>query len=549
MKARSAATAAATILLLFLLIWLAAPILRVPRPGEEIDRLLPGFPAEPESLALSNDSLDAVLVPRDGSWMIIRPIKDWADSGEAHRILSLLEKAPVVRVVDPEPESGVPYGLEPPRATVRAGGRILRIGDGNPTGDGVYAAAAPSPAVLLAGKPFAEFPRIRLHHLRDRRPLHYPYRLVESLAFTRRGKTTTLLRVGKESWTVEEAGLRANERAAWRILAHLKDGRVHDWDRRGAYRAGDDPFTFQVRWAEGEASLTVGAAVPETALRTALASDREGTILLPRRLIDSLETWSGSFLDPLLFRGDLTGEETVEVEGPEGEFVIVREEKGWRLGGEGGRKADPSRTRAFLIALGRLKALRFLDPADAVAEGDRVLRVKTKSEEVTVERGVAGILVGRRAGERGALILEPNAAGVIGVGAEDLVSRLLFPEKIRGADKVRILFEGFTVEATREEGGWRLREPFPSAARPEAFETLLSRLAALRWVGRAPGERLDEPLVRIEAEGGGEKWTLRLGGRPLLNLAETDGTAGLLELPADASAWVPARLDHWRVSP
>jgi len=547
MTGRRTITAAAAVLLLFALIWLIAPIHRLHREEALSDPLLPGFPAEPESLFLANDSVEAVLVPRDDSWMIVRPVKDVADSAEIRRILTLLRGAPALRIVDPAPDSAGRFGLDPPRAVVRAGGRILAVGDPNPTRDGVYAARPPGPEVLLTVNAFAGFPGIRLADLRDRRPLRFPYRRVESVAFTRRGRTVTLRRTGRNSWTAEEAGVRGNAVAAWRILAHLMEGRVHGWTGGEAYRAGDDPFTFRVGWPSGEASLTIGAGVPETALRVARAPDRSDAILLPRRVIDSLETWSRVLLDPFLLGGNPAAEESVFIEGEGEPFTLARAGEGWTVrSGAGGEEADPSRTRAYLTALGRLRAARFLDPADAAGEGTTVLRIRTGSGEAAVERRPGGVLVGRRAGEKGALILEPAAEGVTGVSAEDFRSRRLFPAEIRAARRVRIEFPGFTVEASREGVEWTLREPIPGPGRNASFEDLLDRLASLRWVRREREEGLAETLVRIEAEGEWGVRTLRLGGSPALVLAETEEPAGLLEIAADAAVWVPARLDHWR---
>ena len=146
---------------------------------------------------------------KDTTWTLVAPVAVEADQTEMATVVSSLESLERVKVIEENPASAAPFGLEPPRIRVAfktagdATPKVLLIGNKTPTGGDVYARLEGAPAVFLIGG--------YLEGTFNREP--FDLREKTALKFTREDVTGVTLVQGSSRLALEKAG---ND---WKLVA------------------------------------------------------------------------------------------------------------------------------------------------------------------------------------------------------------------------------------------------------------------------------------------------------------------------------------------
>ena len=167
-------------------------------------------PGTIEEVEITNASSAVVRVTKkDTTWAVVAPEAVEADQTEVATVVSSLESLERVRVVEENPASAAPFGLEPPRIRVKfktagdATPKVLLVGNKTPTGGDVYARLEGAPAVFLIGG--------YLEGTFNRSP--FDLREKTALKFTREDVTGVTLVQGSERLSLEKSG---ND---WKLVA------------------------------------------------------------------------------------------------------------------------------------------------------------------------------------------------------------------------------------------------------------------------------------------------------------------------------------------
>ncbi|MFH1680753.1 MAG: DUF4340 domain-containing protein [Candidatus Eisenbacteria bacterium] len=406
---------------------LLASLARVPgcadrRGGEGEPALLFPRTEEPrDRLEIRSDSLEALFRREEGEWRIERPFPDRADPSRISGILVAIDAARVLRVVDDAPEGLVPYGLDPPAGSIAVPGGEVWFGTRNPSGDGVYVLRPPGREVLLADNALLPVATLTLGRVRDRVLLRFPARSVDRLAVLRGGSRTALRRLEPGRWLVEESGTRGDAAAVFGVLRLLAGDGVHSFQDSLPYEPGAEEIAVDLAWEGGEAGLRVGAAVPRTSLAQALATDRAKPFRIPLHLVDSLLVRAGGLVDLGLFAGNPLDARAVSFRSEEFSFELTRgEEGGWFLRAEETIPAFTPHVRALLRNLGRVVATGAVPPGSFSFREPAAWSIAVDAEAVEIAEDAGGLLA-RRAGEEGALRLDPAVRALLETRAGSLL--------------------------------------------------------------------------------------------------------------------------------
>ncbi len=115
-------------------------------------------PGTIEEVEITNAKAEVTrIAKKDSTWSVVAPAPMEADAAEVAGVVSQIESLERTKVIEENPASAAPFGLEPPRIRVafKAAGdtqpRTLLIGNKTPTGSDLYAKVDGAPAVFLIG--------------------------------------------------------------------------------------------------------------------------------------------------------------------------------------------------------------------------------------------------------------------------------------------------------------------------------------------------------------------------------------------------------------
>jgi len=149
-------------------------------------RLLPIEQREITGLSVRSQGEDIVLAPGEsGTWKILAPIQTEADSREIDALVRALVLGKVSRVVEDQPTTLAPFGLETPTLvlTITAGEHeeTLSIGDSGPISSTLYVMRAKDKKVLLTDLAAKDFFNKRLFTFRRKELLRFDQTRAERL--------------------------------------------------------------------------------------------------------------------------------------------------------------------------------------------------------------------------------------------------------------------------------------------------------------------------------------------------------------------------------
>jgi hypothetical protein len=178
---------------------------------------------------------EIILAPDEKqTWMITAPIRTEADSREVNELLRTLLLGTVTRVIEEQPPSLAPFGLEHPSVTftLAAGDRqeTLSLGDIGPISSTLYAMRGSDKKVLLTDLPPKILLSKSLASLRRKEVLPVTQDTVERLRLSN-PKTEVLLErmeeTGKQRWRIRSPiEARADQPAVRNLLIKLSDLRA-----------------------------------------------------------------------------------------------------------------------------------------------------------------------------------------------------------------------------------------------------------------------------------------------------------------------------------
>src|SRR5688572_1288387 len=132
-------------------------------PASELDtpareKVFTITPGTVEEVEITSAKAEVTRATKKGdTWSIVAPAAMEADANEVIQMVSQIESLERTKVIEENPASAAPFGLEPPRIRVafKAAGdaaqKVLLIGNKTPTGGDLYAKVDGAPAVFLIG--------------------------------------------------------------------------------------------------------------------------------------------------------------------------------------------------------------------------------------------------------------------------------------------------------------------------------------------------------------------------------------------------------------
>lgn len=244
------------------------------------------------------------LARQPAGWRIVSPLADAADERAVAALLRACRQTPVLRVIE-EPEALHAYGLDPPRARIRLEGveaPALDIGDGDPTGTGVFARVAGRPGVLVLDAGVGQaLLRADPGWLRDRALVRLAAAEVARVEIRDGARQVRLARESGGWWIVAPTRLPASDIEMDRLLRGLQGARIRAFadefrPEDPALGLGAGAVEIRIATSEGDQVVRLGAATSDGA-RYATRKDRDTVLLLESTSVPAVPADLDALLD------------------------------------------------------------------------------------------------------------------------------------------------------------------------------------------------------------------------------------------------------------
>lgn len=186
-----------------------------------------------EELEITNATAEVTRVARkDATWSIVAPEAIEADPTEVATVVSSLESLERTKVIDENPASAQPFGLEPPRirlAFKTAGdpaAKVLLIGNKTPTGGDLYAKVDGAPAIFLIGGFLEDTFNRKTFDLREKSALKFSRDDVNAVSLTQGTARVSLTKSGNDWRLSAPTSARADGAAVDAIIGQLQQARM-----------------------------------------------------------------------------------------------------------------------------------------------------------------------------------------------------------------------------------------------------------------------------------------------------------------------------------
>lgn len=263
-----------------------------------------------------------------------------------------------------------------------------------------------------------------------------------------------------------------------------------------------------------EYRLRIGgqAAAPEGARYAELSgtgAPDPGVGLLAREVVEQLRVDVRAFLGRQLLPYARSEVARVELRGAGGERTLVRDERGWRLGGPEGPRADAEAVNDLFFQMARVSAARYLEAEEA----RRALEASPSVEVTQVPRSGSPTRVRLGApcpGDAQSIVAlretDPELAGCVPAtvfpslttSATDLVDRTPFPFRADEVDHVTMTEGADVLELVRSGSRFDLLKPRARELELDAGNEFVQALVSARGelvtpnLG-APGQQANQP--------------------------------------------------------
>lgn len=186
-----------------------------------------------EEVEITNASAEVTRVARkDSTWSIVAPEGIEADTVEVSTVVSSLESLERTKVIDDNPASAAPFGLDPARirlAFKTAGdptAKVLLIGSKTPTGGDLYAKVDGAPAIFLIGGHLEDTFNRKTFDLRDKSVLKFSREDVTAVSLTQGTTRVSLTKSGNDYRLSAPVVARADGSAVEAIISQLQQARM-----------------------------------------------------------------------------------------------------------------------------------------------------------------------------------------------------------------------------------------------------------------------------------------------------------------------------------
>ena len=383
-------------------------------------------PASVEEVEITNDKAQTTRVAKkDTIWSIVAPSAMEADSNEVIQMVSQLESLERAKVIEENPASAAPFGLEPPRIRVafKAAGeptpRVLLIGNKTPTGGDLYAKVEGQPAVFLIGGFLEDTFNRKPFDLREKTVLKFTSDGVTGITLVQGTTRIVLEKTGNDWKLTAPSGAKADGAAVGALIGQVAQAKMTGITEGDASPAAlkehglDKPQAIvTIRTGSATAELAIGKKEDDTHV---FARDLSRPLIfsVDKTLFDGLAKKADDFRvkDVFAYRSfTATGMDVVY--GGE-TYTFAKKKEGevdkWSQTKPAEKAVDAAKFDDFLTTLSNLRAESFSDKpltgGDSVTVFARFGEVGTPQAETVTLRKVGSTVHAIRSGEAGAAVV------------------------------------------------------------------------------------------------------------------------------------------------
>ncbi len=322
-------------------------------------------------------------------WRIVSPLKTDADNPAINSMVTTLKNLKVEKVVSESPEDLAPFGLDKPAIEIglKVSGEaeappVLLVGGKSPVGYNSYAMRKGENKVLLLSTHLKTQFEKDLYGFREKRLFGFKQNEIERVRVLHEGKPLFELAREEETWRlVHPFQARASESDVNKILNKLTGLRAESFDDE----APKDLAAYGLDKPTWKVELVLKPEHTRAVLLLGKAHDTDGTqyvyakrevqptvVSLKADLVDTFDKKPEDLREKRVFPVKTWKVRKAELAREGQEIVLVKHDGSkWRITAPIDARADSDKVSAFLAALSRLEAQRFLDkPSDQGALAD-----------------------------------------------------------------------------------------------------------------------------------------------------------------------------------
>jgi hypothetical protein len=478
-------------------------------------------------------------VKRDEHWHLTEPLSVPADDQKYREMVRYLTELRQLRVVEEQPSTLDPFGLNAPVLEVRvymkepAPPLVLRLGDKNPTGSGYYTQVEGRPAVYLTSTAAKDVLDASLFDLRDKTVLAFdPAAVQEVQLASDTASPVHLLRQDADHWQITApVSAPADAKQVQALLRSIHDTKVQTFVAESA--ADLEPYGLQtpaLRLAltmgqeRSVKALLLGRVEPDRKGIYARPSDGSNIVLLPQQFWDNLPKTATALRDKTLLRYDRDHITRLELHSADEQIVITRTgPRQYQLEQPVSTAGDGDAIYSLLWDLKELKA------KDVVAEAPEQLQpyglepsrlrvtLWEEAADKTQEARQHTLLIGSEAPENAGtyvrqgdrptvyLVESAEAQRIVSKTALALRNKKLLAFETASIQKVQFQYPTSTLTVERHKDTWQLSAPDKQTIEKRwKIDDLLFTLSRLEYT-KLLAERIEDgapygleaPRVRI----------------------------------------------------
>jgi hypothetical protein len=381
-------------------------------------------PGTIEEIEISNDKSEVTRLAKKGdTWSIVAPSAMDTDPAEISTIVTQLESLEQTKVIDENPASAAPFGLDPPRIrlTIKNTGdatpRVLLIGNKTPTGGDLYAKLGNEPKVFLIGGYLETSFNRKAFDLREKTALKFTRADVKAVTLVQ-GTTRIALEKSGSDWRLTSPASRADSAAVDALISQVEQAKMTGISTDNATPAelkdkGLDKPQAVITIAAGSATaeLAIGKKEDDTHFYARDLS-RPMIFSVDKALLDGLTKKADDFRvkDVFAYRSftattmEITyGGQTYKFEKKKASDTSLEK---WSQTAPAAKELDAAKFDDFLSTISNLRAESFTDKpntgGDAVTITARFGDASAPQTETVTLRKVGTTVHATRAGEPGA---------------------------------------------------------------------------------------------------------------------------------------------------
>ena len=335
------------------------------------EKIFPVESAHVQAFTLTPRDGEPVACRREGGkWAIVEPQKLAADESSVSSLLSSLTSATVNQVVDEKPANLKDYGLDRPTLSVEVStdakpGKItLLLGDGTPTGGGIYVQVAGKPRVVTLYSYLKSSLDKKVFDLRDKRAVTLAAGELQRIEVESKGKHWTLVKNPEGVWDLMlPPAVRADRFTVDSLVNRLQNlsmQSVAAEDKKNQGRFGLGTPELRVRLDSPGMSQTLVVGKKEGERYYALNSALGPIFTLDASFMSEFQKGPNDLRDKNLFSFSAFEVKRLEVQTPAGSRVFERQPQNkWKQTAPAAKDIPTDKLETLLNNLRDLRADSF----------------------------------------------------------------------------------------------------------------------------------------------------------------------------------------------